>query len=61
MAIICKHCGKPIKGKMVIRNASGIERALGYGPESYHPACHVKSEKEAARKLGIPFEYVTPI
>jgi hypothetical protein len=60
MDIICKHCGKVIKGKMILRTVSNIERALGYGNESYHPRCHVQSEKEAAHKLGIPFEYTVP-
>jgi thymidine kinase len=60
MDIICKHCAKAIKGKMVLRSVSNIERALGHGNESYHPRCHVQSEKAAARKLGIPFQYVAP-
>ena len=53
--LTCFHCGKVIKGEVVMTNPPIALIRLGVDfPKAFHQVCYTKAEAEAGKRLGIP-------
>ena len=51
--IVCYHCGKQIKGKMVKHVPSNLHIQLGIDfIKSFHPSCYKKAGKEVGLEIS---------